>query len=121
MHRSAMIPSDLNPSLKTHERKQVRRQRYQQGSLQARKHGKRKMWVLLYRDGSTKRYATLGACSEMSKSEAELKRDEILAEVNARNSAVPDSDCTFGSFVENIALPFCRSKWKRSTAATTEN
>jgi integrase len=117
----AKIASDLNPTLKTHERKTVRRQRYQKGSLQQRKHGKRKMWVLLYRDGNAKRYATLGACSEMSKSEAEKKRDEILIEVNTRNSAVPDSDITFGNFVEAVALPFCRSKWKQSTAATTEN
>ena len=118
---SAMIASDLNPTLKTHERKIVRRQRYQQGSLQQRKHGKRMKWALLYRDGSTRRYATLGLCSEMSKSAAEKKRDEILREVNARNSALPDADITFGSFVEAVALPFCRSKWKQSTAATTEN
>src|SRR5262249_5083249 len=99
----------------------VRRQRHQKGSLQKRKHGKRTMWVLLYRDGVSKRYVTLGPCSEMSKSAAEKKRDEILAEANARNSTVPDLDITFGSFVEAVALPFCRSKWKRSTAATTEN
>src|SRR4051812_11767265 len=116
-----MIPSDLNPTLKTHERKNVRRQRYQKGSLQKRKHGKRMMWVLLYRDGGSKRYVTLGASSEMSKSAAEKKRDEILGEVNARNSATPDGDISFGRFVETIALPFCREKWKRSTAATTEN
>ena len=39
------------------------------------------MWALLYRDGSTRRYATLGSCSEMSKSAAEKKRDEILARI----------------------------------------
>ena len=116
-----MIPSDLNPTPETHERKIVRRKRYQHGSLQVRKHGKRKMWVLLYRDGGTRRYATLGPCSEMSKSAAEKKREEILKEANARNSAVPDSDITFGDFVEGVAFPFCRAKWKRSTAATTEN
>jgi hypothetical protein len=117
----AMIASDLNPTLKTRERKIVRRQRYQKGSLQVVKHGKRKMWILQYRDGKSKRYATLGAYCEMTKSQAEKKRDEILGEANARNSAVPDADITFGSFVEAVALPFCRSKWKQSTAATTEN
>jgi integrase len=116
-----MIASDLNPTLKTHERKTVRRQRYQKGSLQVRKHGRRKMWTLLYRDGGTRRYETLGSCAEMSKSQAEQKRDEVLREVNARNSAAPDSGITFGAFVEAVALPFCRAKWKRSTAATTEN
>jgi len=79
------------------------------------------MWVLLYRDGGTRRYTTLGPLSEMSKSEAERKRDEVLSAASARNSAVPDSDITFGDFVEGVALPFCRSKWKRSTATTTEN
>jgi len=101
-----MIASDLNPTLKTHERKIVRRQRYQKGSLQQVKHGKRKMWILQYRDGKSKRYTTLGACREMSKSQAEKKRDEILGEANARNSAVPDADITFGNFVEAVALPF---------------
>jgi len=79
------------------------------------------MWVLLYRDGSTRKYATLGLHSKMNKSQAEAKRDELLSEVNARNAATPDPDITFGEFLEGIALPFLRSKWKRSTAATTEN
>ena len=97
------------------------RQRHQQGSLQVRKHGKRKMWALLYRDGSSRKYATLGPCSKMSKSEAEAKRDEILTEVIARNATAPNPHITFGEFLEGTALPFLRSKWKRSTAATTEN
>ena len=40
----------------------------------------------------------------MSKSAAEKERDEILGEANARNSAVPDADITFGNFVEAVAL-----------------
>jgi integrase len=89
--------------------------------LQVRQHGKRKMWVLLYRDGSTRKYATLGLYAKMNKSQAQEKRDELLNEVNARNAAAPDPHITFGEFLEGIALPFLRSKWKRSTAATTEN
>jgi len=99
----------------------VHRQRHQKGSLQVRQHGKRKMWVLLYRDGGTRKYATLGLYSKMSKTQAETKRDELIAEANARNALAPDPDITFGQFLEGIALPFLRSKWKRSTAATTEN
>jgi integrase len=79
------------------------------------------MWVLLYRDGSTRKYATLGLYSKLSKSQAEEKRDELLNEANARNAIAPDPSITFGEFLEGIALPFLRSKWKRSTAATTEN
>jgi len=56
----------------------------------------------------------------MSKSQARKKRDELTAEANARNAARTDPDITFGQFLEGVALPFLRSKWKRSTAATTE-
>ncbi len=79
------------------------------------------MWVLLYRDGNTRKYATLGQCSKMSKSEAETKRDELIAEANVRNATAPDPHITFGEFLEGVALPFLRSKWKKSTASTTEN
>ncbi len=79
------------------------------------------MSVLLYRDGSSRKYATLGVYSKMSKSQAEEKRDELIAEANARNALAPDPDITFGVFLEGVALPFLRSKWKRSTAVTTEN
>src|ERR1700729_1725912 len=119
--RSAMIRSNLYSSPRRTERTNVHRQRHQKGSLQVRQHGKRRMWVLLYRDGSTRKYATLGLYSKMSKSQAEERRDEVLNEVNARNAAMPDTNTTFGEFLEGTALPFLRSKWKRSTAATTEN
>ena len=99
----------------------MHRQRHQKGSLQVRQHGKRKMWVLLYRDGTTRKYATLGLYSKMSKSAGGRKTGRALAEANARNAIAPDPHITFGEFLEGVALPFLRSKWKRSTAATTEN
>ena len=116
-----MIRSHLDLPPRRTERTNVHRQRHQKGSLQVRQHGKRKMWVLLYRDGSSRKYATLGLYSKISKSQAEEKRDELLNEVNARNAIAPDPHITFGDFLEGVALPFLRSKWKRSTAATTEN
>src|ERR1039458_2304290 len=116
-----MIRSHPYSSPRRTERTNVHRQRHQKGSLQVRQHGKRKMWVLLYRDGGTRKYATLGLHSKMNKSQAEAKRDELLSEVNARNAATPEPDITFGEFLEGVALPFLRSKGKRSTAATTEN
>lgn len=97
-----------------------RRRRYQQGSLQKRLHGRSKMWVLLYREGSSKRYRTLGSVSEMSKSEAQAERAKIMREVNEKSN-LTSSAMTFGKFVEDIALPFLRPKWKLSTATTTEN
>jgi integrase len=79
------------------------------------------MWVLLHRDGNSRKYATLGQYSKMSKTEAEEKRDQLVAEANIRNANAPDPRITFGEFLDGVALPFLRSKWKRSTAATTEN
>jgi hypothetical protein len=116
-----MMPVDLYSTLTTHKRRNVRRRRHQQGSLQVRKHGKKKMWVFLYRDGESKRYETLGLYSEMTKTQAQEKSEEILREVNHRSADAPDRDIGFGEFVEKVALPFCRTNWKKSTAGTTEN
>lgn len=116
-----MIRSNLDDRQRRTERTNVHRQRHQKGSLQVREHGGRKMWVLLYRDGKTRRYATLGQYSKMSKTQAEEKRDALVAEANARNAKNPDAQITFGEFLSGVALPFLRAKWKRSTAATTEN
>jgi hypothetical protein len=116
-----MIRSNLDDRQRRTERTNVHRQRHQKGSLQVRKHGGRKMWVLLYRDGNTRKYATLGQYSKMSKTQAEEKRDELVAEANARNASTPDTRITFGDFLGGVALPFLRGKWKRSTATTTEN
>jgi integrase len=100
----------------------VRRKRYQNGSLQkTHKHGKHKMWILQWREGGIKKYYTVGPCSKMTKSDAQHKQAEFMKEVNARLANAPDPNITFGDFLEGIALPFLRSKWKRSTAETTEN
>lgn len=100
----------------------VRRKRYQNGSLQVvSTHGKRKMWILQYRDGGSKKYHTIGPFSKMSKSDAQQAQAEFMKEVNARTATAPDPHITFGDFLEGVALPFLRSKWKRSTRDTTEN
>src|ERR1700680_3753663 len=108
-----MIRSNLDDRQRRTERTNVHRQRHQKGSLQIRKHGGRKMWVLLYRDGNTRKYATLGQYSKLSKSEAEEKRDQLVAEANVRNAKAPDPHITFGEFLGGVVLPFLRSKWKR--------
>jgi integrase len=99
----------------------VRRKRYQEGSLQVRSHGKRKNWVVLYREAGVRKYYTVGLHSKMSKSQAQEKQAEFMKEVNARAAHAPDPNVTFGDFLEGVALPFYRSKWKRSTASTTES
>ena len=116
-----MIRSNLDDRQRRTERTNVHRQRHQKGSLQVREQGGRKMWVLLYRDGNTRKFATLGQYSKMSKTQAEEKREALVAEANARNAKTPDALITFGKFLGGVALPFLRAKWKRSTAATTEN
>jgi len=100
----------------------VRRKRYQNGSLQVvSTHGKRKMWILQYRDGGSKKYHTIGPFAKMSKSEAQQAQADFMKEVNLRAASAPDPDITFGDFLEGSALPFLRSKWKGSTRDTTEN
>jgi integrase len=116
-----MIRSDLCASPGAHERNNVRRKRYQEGSLQLRKQGKRKVWAVLYRLAGTRKYYTLGPQSKMNKSQAQEKQAEFMKEVNARAANAPDPNITFGDFLEAIALPFYRSKWKNSTASTTES
>jgi integrase len=100
----------------------VRRKRYQNGSLQVvSTHGKRKMWILQYREGGGKKYHTIGLYAKMTKSQAQEKQAEFMKEVNARAASSPNPDITFGDFLEGVALPFLRSKWKGSTRDTTEN
>jgi integrase len=79
------------------------------------------MWVLLYREGGVRKYQTLGLHSKLTKSEAQQQQALFMAEVNARQTLAPDLHITFGTFLDGVALPFLRKKWKRSTAATTEN
>lgn len=100
----------------------VRRKRYQNGSLQVvSTHGKRKMWILQYRDGGSKKYHTIGLYAKMSKSDAQQAQATFMKEGNARTASAPDPHVTFGDFLEGAALPFLRSKWKGSTRDTTEN
>src|SRR5690348_11006226 len=99
----------------------MQRQRHQEGSLQVPSHGKRKMWVLLYRDGDTRRYVTLGPASKLTKTDAQKKRDQHLAAIRARQTTARDPQITVAQFINGVALPFLRSKWKRSTASTTES
>jgi len=114
------MPSDLSSSL-GRTRSIVRRKRYQEGSLQIRSHGKRKNWAVLYWEGGARKYYTLGLHSKMSKSEAQHKQAEFMGEINAKAATTPDPAITFGNYLSNVALPFMRKKWKRSTALTSEN
>lgn len=89
--------------------------------MQVRSHGKRKNWVVLYREAGVRKYHTLGLFSKLSKSKAQEQQTTFMQEVNARAADAPDPNMTFGNFLEGVALPFYRRKWKRSTAETTES
>ena len=102
---NAILEADLlSTSHRRTEGENVRRKRHQQGSLQVVSHGKRKMWIIQYREGGSKKYHTLGAKSEMTKSLAQQRQAEFMNEVNARLAIAPDPDITFGSFLEGVAL-----------------
>ena len=100
----------------------MKRRRFQKGSLQLRRRGKAKKWVVLYRDdGGHRRYHTLGAGS-MTKTDATAKRDEFMRTVNG--SGEPEVDgirpVLLREFIDQKYLPFQRGKWKKSTQGTSE-
>jgi integrase len=100
----------------------MRRRRFQKGSLQERKHGNRRVWVVLYYDAKGKRcYHTLGLASKMNKSTADGKREEFMRTINGGERTSRVLPPKLGEFVEQAYLPFYRGKWKESTASTTEN
>ena len=91
------------------------RKRYQKGSLR-KVNGQ---WIAQWWQDGHRRKRTLGLVSRMTKSEAQLQLDAILAPINSRRAS-PSGKCTFGEFVEGVHLPFYRRRWKASTASTTE-
>jgi integrase len=101
----------------------MKRRRFQKGSLQLRKHGNRRVWVVLYYDDRGERkYSTLGWASEMNKGEADEKRQEFMREINGGDRTPgPTRPATVKEFLEQVYLPFYRGKWKESTAGTSEN
>src|SRR5215831_1338638 len=98
----------------------MRRRRFQKGSLQSRKHGKRRVWVVFWWEGGERRCKTLGRQSEMTKAEAEGVLSAILREINSGTANGPRPVYTFEQFVTGVYLPFCRRSWKESTAGTSE-
>ena len=98
----------------------MRRKRFQKGSLQSRKHGKHRMWVVFYYESGQRRCQTVGRSSQMSKAEAELAVSSILRDINSGTGKTAKAVYTFKQFMESVYLPFCRRNWKESTAVTSE-
>lgn len=98
----------------------MRRKRFQRGSLQARKHGRHRVWVAFWREDGDRRCKMLGRQAQMSKSEAEAVLSAILRAVNSGAAHSSKTVYTFEQFTEDVYLPFCRRGWKESTAGTSE-
>ena len=98
----------------------MRRKRFQKGSLQARKHGRHRVWVAFWWEDGSRRSRVLGLCSKMSKGEAEAAMAAILQPINEGTVRGLMPVYTFGHFVENVYLPHGRRGWKESTAGTSE-
>jgi integrase len=98
----------------------MRRKRFQKGSLQARKHGRNRVWVACYWEDGGRRSKVLGRCSQMGRGEAEAALSAILQPINSGVARGPRPLYTIEQFIENVYLPFCRRSWKESTAGTSE-
>jgi len=98
------------------------RKRHQKGSLQLRKIGGHKVWLLFYYENGRRRCKTIGAASkQFTKSQAEKAAQDILTVVNGRIAQTQEQPLTFGQFVSDVYLPFCKQyRWKKSTTMTSE-
>ncbi len=111
-----------NQTSATQEQK-LRRRRYQKGSLQARKHGKKRVWVVQYYDADGHhRYHTLGRIADLTKSQAQEEQVAFMRTINGGDGERQEvRPVLVSEFVNQVYLPFQRGKWKSSTKGTSEN
>jgi hypothetical protein len=62
----------------------MRRKRYMKGSVRPRKHGKLKVWVAQWWEDGHRRSKVFGRCSEMTRGQAEVALNEIIAPLNRK-------------------------------------
>ena len=98
----------------------MRRKRFQKGSLQSRKHGRHRVWVVCWWEDSSRRSKVLGRCAQMPKGEAETVLSDLLRTINSGATKGVKPVYTFKQFVEDVYLPFRRRSWKESTSGTSE-
>lgn len=101
----------------------MRRRRYQKGSLQARRHGRKRVWVVQYYDAEGHhRYRTLGTMAEMTKGEAQQEQVRFMRTINGGDTVANEPrPILVSEFVNQVYLPFQRGKWKKSTRGTSES
>ncbi len=118
-----MINSEHSKLTPAAQEKLLKRRRFQKGSLQLRRRGKAKKWVVLYYDdGGHRRYHTLGP-GTMTKTDANMKRDEFMRTMNGSDEPEEGGirPVLLREFIDQKYLPFQRGKWKKSTQGTSEN
>jgi integrase len=101
----------------------MRRRRYQKGSLQERRHGKRRVWIIQYYDAQGHhRYHTLGRMTDLTKGQAEQEQSKFMLTINGGDGE-PQAvrPVLVAEFVSQMYLPFYRGKWKGSTKGTSES
>src|SRR5678816_3028244 len=102
-------------------KKKLRRRRFQAGSLQKRKSGKHWVWIGFWWQEGSRRAKTLGRAADMSKGDALAALADTLKPVNAEAVKPVERRWTVKELIEEAYLPYCRRKWKESTASTTED
>ena len=112
-----------NQTPATHQENKVRRRRYQKGSLQARRHGKKRVWAVQYYDAEGHhRYHTLGRMADLTKSQAQEAQAAFMRTINGGEGETQEvRPVLVSEFVNQVYLPFQRGKWKKSTKGTSEN
>ena len=120
----AFMPSQCDSVLQAPERviSMRKRKRHQKGSLQLRKIGSHKVWLLYYYENGRRHCKTMGAASkQFTKSQAENAAQDILTIVNGRIAQPQLQPIKFEEFVSDVYLPFCKQyRWKKSTTMTSE-
>lgn len=100
------------------KRKNMRRKRFQRGSLTTRKREGKNYWFAQWREEGDHRTKELGLCSKVNRIAAESLLQEILRPINEGVERRESTKSTLEQFVELVYLPVYLRKWKPSTAET---
>jgi integrase len=110
-----------NSSLTAQERRnEMRRKRFQRGSLKPRKRNGKTHWYAQWREYGEPRSKELGLYSSLSRAEAETMLAAILQPINEGVGKPQLPVFTFKAFIDSVYLPVYSGKWKASTAMNEE-
>jgi len=99
-----------------------RRRRFQKGSLQVKRYGRRRVWVVQYWDAEGHHPSHLiGPLADFTKSQAQEEQSKFMQSVNGGKPEPGVRPVLVSEFVNQTYLPFQRGKWKGSTKGTSEN